>query len=186
MHLLREGDGRIVVGELAVGRRVARPQADAVVHVEDARGAAGGPHHGGGFDVVLLGVDLAVGEGAAACGAHARGRRLAGILREVVARYKVTGDALVETRPSVVRGGHDGVLEAARVLEVQVQLAGARVLLGGDAGADVGLELIEAVGDDLVVIVKNDLLDEASFEALEALSRQGCICIRVRGRDGVG
>lgn len=67
----------------------------------------------------------------------------------------VTGDSLVHARPAVVGGGHNGVLEATRVLEVQVELAGAGVVLGGDAGADVGLELVEAVGDDLVRIVRN-------------------------------
>lgn len=73
----------------------------------------------------------------------------------------------------MVGRGHDGVLEAAGVLEVQVELTGARVVLGGDSGTDVGLELVEAVGNDLVVIVKDDLLDEASLAALEPLSGQG-------------
>jgi hypothetical protein len=45
----------------------------------------------------------------------------------------------------------DGVLEAARVLQVQVEGAVLGLLRGGAARADVGLELVEAVGDDLVI-----------------------------------
>lgn len=86
MHLLCKGDGGVVVGEFAVGRRVGGAQGDAVVDVEDTVGAAWRPDDGGGLDVVLLGVDLAVGEVAAAGGGHAGCRRLACILREVVAR----------------------------------------------------------------------------------------------------
>ena len=50
MYLLREGDGGIVVGDLAEGGRVTARQRDAVVHVEDAGGAARGPNDGGGGD----------------------------------------------------------------------------------------------------------------------------------------
>jgi hypothetical protein len=74
---------------------------------------------------------------------------LPGILREVVRRHECACNALVETRPAVVRCVYDRVLEATRVLEVEVQLAGARVVCLSGAGADVGLELVEAVGDDL-------------------------------------
>jgi hypothetical protein len=42
-----------------------------------------------------------------------------------------------------------GVLETTGVLEVQVQLAVLAAVGGGGAGADVGLELIEAVSNDL-------------------------------------
>lgn len=50
VYLLREGDGGIVVGDLAEGRRVTARQRDAVVHIEDAGGAARGPNDGGGGD----------------------------------------------------------------------------------------------------------------------------------------
>lgn len=154
MHLLCECDGSIVVRKLAVSSRVGRPQADAVVDVQDAGRAARRPDNSGGLDVVLLGVYLTVGEIASTLGAHAGRGSLAGILGEVVAGDKVAGDALVKTRPAMVGCGHDGVLEATWVLQVQVQLAGTRVVLGGDTGADVGLELVESVGDDLVIIVR--------------------------------
>jgi hypothetical protein len=49
----------------------------------------------------------------------------------------------------VVRAVHNGELEAARVLEVQVELAVLGLLGRVVAGSDVGLELVEAEGDDL-------------------------------------
>lgn len=49
----------------------------------------------------------------------------------------------------MVGGVDDGVLETSGVFEVQVQLAVLAAVSGGGAGADVGLELIEAVSDDL-------------------------------------
>ena len=58
MDLLRQGDGGVVVGNGAGGARVGRRQRDAVVDVEDARGAAGRPDDGGGGDQILLGVYL--------------------------------------------------------------------------------------------------------------------------------
>jgi len=81
------------------------------------------PDGGGGLNAVLLGVDLAGQESAAADGGHARGLRLAGVLREVVGRDEGSGYAFVEARPAVVGGVYDGVLEAAGVLQVQVELA---------------------------------------------------------------
>lgn len=66
VDLLGEGDGGVVVGDLARGGSVARREGDAVVDVEDAGGAAGRPDDGGGGDLVLLGVDLAVGPDPAA------------------------------------------------------------------------------------------------------------------------
>jgi hypothetical protein len=73
VELLGEGDRRIVVGQLAgaVGRLAGKR--NAVVDVEDAVAAAGGPDGGGRLDAVLLGVDLALGEGAAAGEGGARG-----------------------------------------------------------------------------------------------------------------
>lgn len=73
----------------------------------------------------------------------------------------------------MVGRGDDGILEATWILEVEVELAGAGVLLCGDAGADVGLELVESVGYDLVVVVNYDFLDEGSFKALGPFSGQG-------------
>lgn len=49
----------------------------------------------------------------------------------------------------MVGGFDDGVLEASWVPQVQVQLALSAVVLLGDGWADVGLELVEAVCDDL-------------------------------------
>jgi hypothetical protein len=66
VELLGECDGRVVVGQLAGQGAVPARERDAVVDVEDAVAAAGRPDGGGGLDAVLLGVDLAVEEGAAA------------------------------------------------------------------------------------------------------------------------
>lgn len=66
MQLLGERDGRIIVGQLTSRLGVLASQRNAVVDVQDAVGAAGRPDSGGGLDAVLLGVDLAVGEGATA------------------------------------------------------------------------------------------------------------------------
>ena len=71
VNLLGEGDGGIVVGQFAVGAGVARRERDAVVDVEQAVGAAGRPDDGRGLDLVVLGVDLAIGERAAAAYGHA-------------------------------------------------------------------------------------------------------------------
>lgn len=98
----------------------------------------------------MLGVDLAVEERAAAHSRHARRLRGACVLREVVARDEGPGYAVIEARPAVVGCVDDGVLEAARVLEVEVELAVFGVVGGGGARADVGLELVEAVGYDLM------------------------------------
>jgi hypothetical protein len=49
----------------------------------------------------------------------------------------------------VVSGVYDSVLEASRILKVEVELAVLGVVGGFGAGADVRLELVEAVGDDL-------------------------------------
>jgi len=188
VYLLGKCDGRIVVGELAIGRRVRRPERDAVVDVEDTGGAAGGPDDRGGLEVVLLSVHLTVNKGTAANGVHAGGGLvndqysegsiraapygLRSILGEVVAGDEVASDTLIQTSPAVVGGRDDGVLETTRVLEVQVQLAVLGLLARGDAGADVGLELIETVGDNLIILVKNQLGDKAFLASLLPLSRQ--------------
>lgn len=61
MHLLGEGNGGVVVRDLAKGRAVGRRESNAVVHVEYARGAARRPDDGSGGDQILLGVDVAIG-----------------------------------------------------------------------------------------------------------------------------
>jgi hypothetical protein len=66
MKLLGEGNGRIVVGQFTRLVALLVDERDSVVDVEDAVAAAGRPDGGGGFDAVLLGVDLAVEEGTAA------------------------------------------------------------------------------------------------------------------------
>jgi hypothetical protein len=75
---------------------------------------------------------------------------LASILREVVGGDEAAGDALVETSPAVVGSVDNGVLEATGVLEVQVELAVLAAVCGNGAGADVCLEGIKAISDDLV------------------------------------
>jgi hypothetical protein len=65
MQLLGEGDGGIVVAELAGLGALLVGERDTVVDVEDAVGAAGRPDGRRGLDAVLLGVDLPVLEGAA-------------------------------------------------------------------------------------------------------------------------
>lgn len=74
---------------------------------------------------------------------------LAGILGEVVCRDEATSDAFVKTSPAVVGGLDHGILEAAWVLEVQVKLAVLAAVCGCGARANVGLELIEAISNDL-------------------------------------
>jgi hypothetical protein len=48
---------------------------------------------------------------------------------------------------------NDGILEAARVLQVQVKSTVLGLLGGRNFGADKGLELIETIGDDLLSMV---------------------------------
>lgn len=74
---------------------------------------------------------------------------LASILGEVVGRDEAPSHTVIQTRPAVVGGIDNGVLEAAGVLEVQVELAVLGLLRRGDAGANVRLELIEAISNDL-------------------------------------
>jgi hypothetical protein len=85
VELLGEGHGRVVVGQLAGQGAVPARERDAVVDVEDAVAAAGRPDGGGCLDAVLLGVDLAVLEGAAAFEGGA-----GGLLLKVSARSPCT------------------------------------------------------------------------------------------------
>lgn len=74
----------------------------------------------------------------------------ASILGEVVRRDEAACYAGVHACPSVICGGDDGILEAARVVEGQVKLAVLAVVGWGGVRADVSLERVEAVCDDLV------------------------------------
>jgi hypothetical protein len=67
MELLGKSDGGIVVGELTASLAVLASKRNTVVDVEDAVAAAGGPDGGSGLDAVLLRVNLAGCESAAAC-----------------------------------------------------------------------------------------------------------------------
>lgn len=149
MDLLGEGDGGIVVGELAGGGAVGAGEGDAVVDVEDAVGAAGRVDHARGGDAVGLGVDLAAGPDAAAADGGLGRRRVRRRLAEEVGRVEGACHARVELRVAVVRAVDDGELEAARVLEAQVQLAVLGLVGRVVARSDVGLETVEAEGDDL-------------------------------------
>jgi hypothetical protein len=123
MKLLGESNSSIIVAHLTRLTRLLVRKRNPVVDVKDAVLATGRPDSRSRLHTVLLGVDLTVDEGAAANGCHARSLRLAGILGEVVGCDEASGHAFVETRPSVVGGIYDGVLEASRVLEVEVELA---------------------------------------------------------------
>jgi hypothetical protein len=169
MQLLSESDSSIVVGQFTASLAVLGGKRNTVVDIEDTVAAARGPDGGSGLDAVLLGVDLTLFEGTAAregrtgcllmiClvdglgvdgSVFVAGSWLTyggtGVLREVVSGDETTSDTFVETGPAVVGSINHGVLETTRVCEVQVQLA-VLALVGSDAaGANVGLELIEAV-----------------------------------------
>jgi hypothetical protein len=78
--------------------------------------------------------------------------RLSSFLGEVIGRDEASSHAFVKTRPTVVGSVYDRVLETTRILEVQVQLAVLGAVCGSGARADIGLELIEAVSNDLCVM----------------------------------
>lgn len=61
----------------------------------------------------------------------------------------------------MVGGLDDGELEAAGVLEVEVQLAVLGLVRRRGAGARVHLEGVEAEGDDLLSLVSNLRIDES-------------------------
>lgn len=149
MDLLGEGNGGIIVSELAGGRAVGAGESNAVVDVEDAVGTAGRVDVAGGGDGVSLGVDLAIGPDAATGDGGLGGGGVAGRLAEVVGRVESASDTGVELGVAVVRAVDDGELEATGVLEVQVELAVLGLVGRVEAGSDVSLELIEAEGDDL-------------------------------------
>jgi len=150
VDLLRQGDGRIVVRDHARGAAVGAGQGDAVVDVEDGVAAlAARARVVGGRKVRLLGVDLAVGPNAAARDGGGAGGRVGRVSAEVVGRVEGARDALVELGEAVIGAVGDGEAEAGRVPQAQVQLAVLGAVLDAGAGADVGLEAVEAEGDDL-------------------------------------
>jgi hypothetical protein len=151
VELLGQCDGGIVVGNGAKGARVGGSQTDAVVDVEDAVGAARRPDDAGSGDLVLLGVDLAGLPNAATVDADTSSGGGSSILTEVVGTEEVTLGALLEDGIAVIGGLKDGELEAAGVAEVEVQLAVLGALVEGHARTNVGLEGVEAKGDDSAV-----------------------------------
>lgn len=161
VELLGESNGGVVVRDDADGGGLGAGEADAVVDVEDAVGAAGRVDDRGGGDLVGLGVDLSLGPDASTGdgGLRRRGRR--SVLREVVCRVEGAGDALVELSVAVVGALDDRELESTGVLEVQVELAVLGPLGRVEAGADISLEAVKAKGDDL--FFGREELDYVSF-----------------------
>jgi hypothetical protein len=152
VELVLDLDGGIVVGDLARGLAgpVGGAEDDAVVDVEDSGATAGRPDVAGSGDLVLLGVDAALGPDTAADDRGRGGRGGRSVLAEEICAGELAGNALVELCPAVVDAAEDGELVTTGVLEVQVQLAVLVAVGAGVGGADVGLEAIEAEGDDLI------------------------------------
>lgn len=169
VDLLGKGNSGVVVGNLADGGAVAAGERDAVVDIEDAVGAAGRVDVARGRDLVVLGVDLAVGPDAAARDRGPGRGGGAGVLGEVVGAVEGARDTSVQLRVAVVGAVDDGELEAARVAEVQVELAVLGLGGGVVTGADVGLELVEAERDNLGLFV-NKMARVISGPSLTVLS----------------
>lgn len=149
VDLLGEGDGSIVVGDGAIGLGVRGREGDAVVDVEDAVGAARGPDIAARRDPVVLGVDLALGPDAAARDGRLRRRRPRRVLAEEVGAEEGSSHAGVELSVAVVRRLNDGELPARGIAQRQVNLAVLAAVRRPGAGANVGLEAVEAERDDL-------------------------------------
>lgn len=90
-------------------------------------------------------VEVVAGEGA---GPVSSGAGLSSLSREVVGGLLFASNTGIECSVSTVVGGEDGVLEAAGVLEVQVELAVLAALGDGNAGADGGDVGVEDEGHD--------------------------------------
>jgi hypothetical protein len=172
MELLGESDSSVIIAHFTRLVSLLVRKCNTVVDVQDAVLAAGRPDSSRRLNAVLLGVDLAVQQRTAANSSHACSLCLAGVLGEVVCRNEVSGNAFVETSPAVVGGVYNCVLEASWVLKVEVQLAVLTAVGGGSAGADVRLELIEAVSNDLWLCELVFLLCLLS-SALEVCSARG-------------
>jgi len=151
VDLVGEGDGGIVVRDLAGSIGVGRSEGDAVVDVEDTVRAAGAPDDGGSRNGVDLGVDLAGSQAPASREGGAGGGGLRRRLGEEVGGEESTGDAGVELDIAVVGRLEDGKGEATGVLETQVDLAVLGPVRHDGAGPNVGLEPIEAKGHNLAV-----------------------------------
>lgn len=151
VELLSKGDGGIIIGDLSAGRAVGAREGDAVVDVEDAVGAARGPDVAGRGDLVVLGVDLALGPDTATLDRGLRGRGGLSVLAEVVGAVEGSSDTGLELSIAVVGAIDEGKLETAGIPEAQVKLAVPGLERRADTGSDVGLERIEAEGDDSLV-----------------------------------
>lgn len=151
VNLLGEGDSRIIVGDLATGCAVGAGERNAVVDVEDAVSAARREDEARSGNLVVLGVNLARGPDTAALDRRLRRRGRRGVLAEVVGAIKGSSNTLVELSVAVVCAVDDRELEAAGVLEVQVQLAVLGLLSRADTRSNVGLELVKAESDDSLV-----------------------------------
>lgn len=171
VDLLGECNSGVVVADSAGSGAVCAGERNTVVDVEDSAGAAWRVDVAGSWDLVRLGVDLALGPDTATGDGGLRCGRGGRVLAEVVGAVKGTSHALIELGISVVCALHDGELESTGVLqaggyceqvcnvivegaiyaylEVKVELAVLGLLGGADARSDVGLEPIETEGDDL-------------------------------------
>lgn len=76
---------------------------------------------------------------------------LSSLTREVVGGLEGTSNALLDGRVAAVISRKDGVLEAARVLKVNVKLAVLALLGNGDTGANRGNVRVEDEGNDAAV-----------------------------------
>jgi hypothetical protein len=139
-----EGDGSIVVRYGAGGGGALGGQGDTVVDVQDAVCSARREDVGSGWHGVGLGVDLARSPDTASCDHRGRCCSGRGILREVVGGQEGPGNAGIKLGIAVVGGIDNSKVEAAGVLQAQVDLALLSVV--GDSGSwsDVGLEAVES------------------------------------------
>lgn len=133
VDLLSESDRGVIIADGARSGAVCAGERNTVVDVENAARATGGVDVAGSWDLVGLGVDLALGPDTATgdgCLCGGRGRR---VLAEVVGAVKGTSDALVELSISVICALDNGELEATGILRAAVvsnlQVCGLETLL---------------------------------------------------------
>ena len=84
-------------------------------------------------------------------GDDGKGTCLISLSREVVGRLEGAGDALLDGSIATVVGAEDGVLEASRVLELDVELAVLALLGDGNGGANGGNVCVEDDSDERLV-----------------------------------
>ena len=150
MNLLRKRQRLVIIRNHARSLGVSARQRHPIVDIQLVRPpSTRRSHHLGGRHGVALRVHLAFGPNAAALDLGARGARGPRVAREEVRREEGARDALLEKCEAVVRRVNDGEGEARGVLEDDVQLAVLGAVHDGGAGADVGLEAVEADGEDL-------------------------------------